>query len=329
MIDGAIQAAFAGVLQSAVQSACFGLALIVVSIAARRVSAPWAAWVLVIGLVRFALPALPSPIPVRVPWLPAMSTPAAEGTGVVAIALLLAWLAGAAFQGVRLVRARRSWSQRLVHSDESPELLLEEAQRAAQALGIATPRVRMSDDIEAPLVIGLRHSTVIVDRGWLALDDRARQLVLLHEMAHVKRGDLRWVELASWLSVVWWWNPVFRVLVARMRSAQEDACDDLAMLAAPEPERYCRLLLETAGRAVAPMPALALEPLGFNGRLLERRIRRLMNPATRHAGGVTPAQWVMLALAVTLASAVFGSYVTGGSARHSPAHHPHHHAHSH
>ncbi len=350
----------AGGWESAVQSACVGFALIAVSVVARRVSAPWRAALLAIGVVRFALPPLPSPVHVELPWLPAADPRVGEGFASMAGVLFALWMAGAVFQLMRLVRARMRWSRVLSSAtrnetcgdirasringsriaaraagDEAYAVLLDQARSAAQALGIATPRVTMSCEVQAPLVVGLIRPTVIVDDGWIALDARARRLVLLHEMAHVKRGDLWWVELASWLSVAWWWHPVFRLLVARMRSAQEDACDDLAMLAAPEPDRYCRLLLETAGRAAtqAPVPALAFEPLGFNGRTLERRIRRLMDPHTRHAPGVSPAQWAGMALVAALAFAAFGSHVApqhSSSPRHmqfSIPHHSHHHGH--
>jgi len=327
--------------QASVQSACIGLALIAVSWAARRGAAPWRSTLLAIGLVRFALPSLPSPLQVKLPWMPAMLdiVPPAigSGLGLVASLAIAIWLTGAMVQLVRLLRARMRLSRLVARAacDKIPRALIEDAQDAARALGVPMPRVCMSTEVEAPLVAGLRHPTVIVDPGWTALDARARRLVLLHEMAHVKRGDLFWVELASWLSVAWWWHPVFRMLVVRMRSAQEDACDDLAMLVAPDPDRYCRVLLAAAERAATPAPALALEPLGFDGRTLERRIRRLMDPHTRHAEQVTPAQWVATALFVTVALAAFGSHAAhhGSPApRHlhfSIPQHSHHHDHGH
>ncbi len=314
MTGALVERFVAGLLHAGVQSAGVGLALIAVAALAGRVSAPWRFLWLAAGLLRFALPALPNPVRVDLPWLPAFGALQQPLSGVdpghAAPLLFAIWAAGALIQLARLVWVRIGWSRRLARAAHGavPAILLEEARCAARAIGAPMPRVRVSAEVDAPLVTGPWRPTVIVDHGWFSLDARARHLVLLHEMAHVKRGDLLWVELASWAAVVWWWHPVFRLLVSRMRAAQEDACDDLALCVEPEPDHYCRTLLDVAARAVAPAPALGLEPLGFDGRVLERRLRRLMDPATRRASVVSRSQWVSVALLVVVVFTAFGAH---------------------
>ena len=53
--------------------------------------------------------------------------------------------------------------------------------------------------------------------------------IFLHELAHVKRGDLGVNWVVSMLQVMHWFNPVLRLAFARMRADREMAADALAL----------------------------------------------------------------------------------------------------
>ncbi len=91
-------------------------------------------------------------------------------------------------------------------------------------------RVIESEEVETPAVYGFW-------RKWLLLPDGAFErfgeddlrCVFLHELAHIKRGDLGVNWLVSVLQVSHWFNPVLRLAFARMRADREMAADAMAL----------------------------------------------------------------------------------------------------
>src|SRR5581483_11936553 len=62
-----------------------------------------------------------------------------------------------------------------------------------------------------------------------ALTPEQLRLVLLHELAHVRRRDLLWGWLPEVARVVWWFHPVAWWVAARVRLERELACDQAAL----------------------------------------------------------------------------------------------------
>ena len=55
------------------------------------------------------------------------------------------------------------------------------------------------------------------------------RVVLLHELAHARRGDWLLQMAAEALRCVWWFNPLAWVVRARLRRESEHAADDLVL----------------------------------------------------------------------------------------------------
>jgi hypothetical protein len=97
-------------------------------------------------------------------------------------------------------------------------------------------------------------------------------VVLLHELAHVRRGDWLWLLLAEAALAFYWWHPLAWVLGRQVRRDSERACDDLVLAAGTKPSVYAGHLLgifrslSAAAHPVAPAVASA-RPSHFEGRL--------------------------------------------------------------
>ena len=101
--------------------------------------------------------------------------------------------------------------------------------------------------------------------------------VLLHELFHLRRGDV-WVNCAqALLQIVYWWHPLLWLANARIRRVREEAVDDAVMLALKEDaETYAPTLLEVAKLALhRPLASLGLVGILESRSSLRQRIERL------------------------------------------------------
>jgi tetratricopeptide (TPR) repeat protein len=112
-------------------------------------------------------------------------------------------------------------------------------------------------------------------RNWAV---ERRRVVLLHELAHVKRGDWPALLLAELAAAVYWFHPVAWWISRRVRRDAETACDDLVIAAGTKPSVYAGHLLgifralSTPAHPVAPALAM-VRPHQF-----EERLRAILDP---------------------------------------------------
>ena len=142
-------------------------------------------------------------------------------------------------------------------------------------------KVRLLVTAEAvpPMAFGVLRPAVMIPTSLSReMSPSELEAVLAHELAHHRRGDLwiNWLQIV--LSVVWWFNPIVWVLNRVVRRVRENCCDDFMLARGLTSEGgYCDTLLRVA--RLSPMALLGGVP-GFAERLhpLEERIRRIMDP---------------------------------------------------
>ena len=81
---------------------------------------------------------------------------------------------------------------------------------------------------------------------WKSLDNRQRGTLLVHELAHLRRGDhhVRMFELV--VTALYWWNPVVWWVRRALRDVEEQCCDAWVVWAFPDAAKsYAETLLET------------------------------------------------------------------------------------
>ena len=221
------------------------------------------------------LPAMVTPVSVA-PSQPRL-TPAAWGfVGMAAVGLgLLAWM---------LLR----WRQ-----------VAHDARRAAEApawLNELLPeprrpiRLKLTDHPQSPAVCGLVRPVILLPRSLVEhLPSAQLRAVLLHELLHLRRGDV-WVNCAqALLQIIYWWHPLLWVANARIRRVREEAVDDAVMLALNEDAAaYAPTLLEVAKLALhRPMASLGLVGILESRSSLRQRIERLMDFRPPRTAGLT------------------------------------------
>jgi hypothetical protein len=147
---------------------------------------------------------------------------------------------------------------------------------------------------------GWRRAVVLLPAGAEGWPAARRRVVLLHELAHVARGDFLTQLAAEVARALYWFNPLVWRAARRLRLESEHACDDQVLAAGAPASDYAGDLLAIArslraGRAAAPAGLAMARPSELTGRLLavldaqrSRRgvSRRLALPAWLAAAGV-------------------------------------------
>jgi beta-lactamase regulating signal transducer with metallopeptidase domain len=161
------------------------------------------------------------------------------------LALAWLWLAGLLAQLPAMLR--QAWQARRLLRDATPvpDAWLQ-AQCAAQsrALGLRhVPALRISAAIASPQVLGWRRPTILLPAGQ-GLSDGETSLALIHELAHVRRGDLWLGWIPAMAQRLFFFHPLVAWAMREYALAREAACD-AQVLAQPdiEPRRYGHLLL--------------------------------------------------------------------------------------
>jgi beta-lactamase regulating signal transducer with metallopeptidase domain len=120
----------------------------------------------------------------------------------------------------------------------------------ASRLGLSrAPRVLLAPGRIPPMLSAAwGPACIVLPRDlWSRLGPAEREAVLLHELAHLARGD-HWVRrLELVVLALYWWCPVAWLACREVRRAEEECCDAWVTWASPESgPAYAGALVETA-----------------------------------------------------------------------------------
>jgi len=169
--------------------------------------------------------------------------------------LLSLWAAGAAASVAQMLISFAAMSR--MRRAAGPSADRDLAAELARNLGIP----HAVDVLETPagcmpMTWGILRPAIFMPadaRGWM---DERRHMVLLHELAHVHRGDVR-THLGARLALILnWWNPLAWVAWREFLKERERAADDLVLHSGARASEYAGHLLEVA-RGMRSEPALA------------------------------------------------------------------------
>lgn len=199
-------------------------------------------------------PSIQEPVNIAPTAIAPVTTPSAEPEKAIAPwnwlqLLTLGWMLGVGVLLLRLIVARwmlwQTERQATVVASDDP--LLGDLQTAQSQLG-ATKSVTLlvHPGQTIPVVWGLLRARLLLPaaaRGW---NEAQLRSVLLHELAHLQRGDT-WVQLFAQVTcALHWFNPLAWLANWRLSVERERACDDLVLASGVRPSAYAGHLLEVA-----------------------------------------------------------------------------------
>jgi beta-lactamase regulating signal transducer with metallopeptidase domain len=165
-----------------------------------------------------------------------------------AFALEVVWAFASLFSLGRLFLSSRRMRALLRNSVPVPFHALDEAiQSVVTRSGKRSVEVRLSDAVDAPSVIGFFRPAVVVPRSlWSQLAPNDMKQIILHEMAHLDRGD-DWTNLLQkLLRALSPLNPALVWAERHLCREREQACDDAVLDAAGNPRAYATCLTKLA-----------------------------------------------------------------------------------
>ena len=177
-----------------------------------------------------------------------------------------------------LLRARltRRLVSAAVATDDFSALL----SKCASSLGIRRRvSLKLSAALATPAVCGLFSPVILLPKSLASrLDAPQLEAVLLHELAHVRRGDVALNYFQALLQILYFYNPLLWLANAAIRRVREEAVDELVLVAmGEEAPLYPETLLEVAKFSMqTPRPGFGWVGILENRSTVGRRIRLML-----------------------------------------------------
>jgi beta-lactamase regulating signal transducer with metallopeptidase domain/Tol biopolymer transport system component/5-hydroxyisourate hydrolase-like protein (transthyretin family) len=230
------------------------------------------------------------------------------------------WLAGVGLLGGRVVwtslrfrQALRAASQPV--TDLALTGLLAECRRRLRVRRAVA--AFETDRVQSPALCGWRRPRLLLPAGLARrLTHAELRHVLLHELAHLRRGDILVNWLATVAQVLHWFNPAVWYALRRLRADRELAADHLALAALGEDhaQGYGRTILKLVASFTRPVAVPAAVGILEDKRAMRERIAAIA--AFRRPGRWSglAAVWVAGLAFVTLTDAQPRPAETAGGA---------------
>jgi bla regulator protein blaR1 len=168
----------------------------------------------------------------------------------------------------------------------------------------------VSDEVRIPTALGFFHPAVVLP-SWVLAELSADELkvIVLHELAHLRRWD-DWTNLAQkFLKAVFFFHPAVWWIDGRLALEREIACDDLVLEQSANAHTYAASLVTVAEKVAASKMrtgrvfAVAQSALG-RMREVSFRISRILAPGPRRNRSWRPALAMIGSMAVVTATAM-------------------------
>jgi beta-lactamase regulating signal transducer with metallopeptidase domain len=149
--------------------------------------------------------------------------------------------------------------------------------------------LRLSNRIAGPLTVGVIRPLILLPITALtSLSPEQLEVVLAHELAHIRRADYFWNILQTMIETLFFFHPAVWWLSHRLREQRELCCDDIAVETCHDPATYATALLRLEEQRKTHLHlAMALD--GNQSRIsLRARVLRILGNPEEHPRDLKP-----------------------------------------
>jgi bla regulator protein BlaR1 len=155
------------------------------------------------------------------------------------------WAAGCAMSLVLALRRWRETRHMIARSHDVPARVEELATALCALLSLRKPQIRLSHEVDSPLVTGLIRPVVLLpETRFPHLTGELQRMALCHELVHLKRFDMWLGCIPAAAERLFFFHPLVRLAAREFAFWREAACDAAVLQALDAPaQSYGRLLL--------------------------------------------------------------------------------------
>lgn len=103
-------------------------------------------------------------------------------------------------------------------------------------MNIKNVSYRISENIQTPMTIGILNKKIILSKE--ILENREYELILKHELFHIKNKDIEYKFLLLILNCIYWFNPIIYMVTNQINEILELNCDEYVLQGK---EQACRI----------------------------------------------------------------------------------------
>lgn len=181
--------------------------------------------------------------------------------------------------------------------------LLQHLQRQSRRLGLrVAPAIAVCRRISVPIVIGIVRPVILLPASLAtSLSPQELEVLLTHELAHVRRYDLLVNVFQRMIEAVLFFHPAVWYVSRQASIERERACDDFVVSAGWRKIEYAAALVRMAELCTASpsVAAASLSALGSDPSQFKLRIQRLLDSHDQSRLRLTRAGVLMIALLMT------------------------------
>jgi beta-lactamase regulating signal transducer with metallopeptidase domain len=220
--------------------------------------------------------------------------------------VFLLWLSIVIAMGLLLLQRAIFVNGLVAQAEEVDDSIKDTFNFCCQRMGVRRKvGLKVSANATSPAVCGLFRPVILLPQNFSAgLSTGQLQAVLLHELAHIKRGDL-WINLAQTiLQILYFYNPLLWIANAIIRRIREQAVDEAVLVAMGEKAQQYPQTLVSVAKLAFKRPVLSLRLIGVveSKSALASRIKRILTrpiPKSAKLGMISIAA-IIIAAAVLL-----------------------------
>lgn len=220
----------------------------------------------------------------------------------------LVWLAGFAvfclpvvLGGISVWRLRRTGLS-------APSEITDELRQLANEMGCTRRMtVLLSAQREMPMTWGVFRPVLLLPTSAVSWSVERREMVALHELAHIRRWDCLTQLLGQIVRALFWFNPLAWLALRRLRVEQERSCDDIVLNFGTSATDYASELLSITARLPQQHWDTAVALAMSRTTRIEQRLRAILDadcerrPMSRSRLGVTLSLMTLVALGIAIA----------------------------